>query len=87
MQLKSNISHPRGLDTAWQFPGASPFEEMSQTRMLERDTMAVMGMGMWLKKHRYAAEEERRKAFKKIFSRQLEKLLKAVPDGPSVGDF
>lgn len=53
--------------------------------MLGRGSTAVMGM--WLKRHRHAAGEKRRKPFKEIFSRWLANLLKAVPEAPSVGVF
>ena len=52
--------------------------------MLGRGSTAVMGMGMWLKRYRYAAGEKRRKPFKEIFSGQLGNLLEAVPEFPSV---
>lgn len=57
--------------------------------MLGRGCTAGMGMGMWLKRHRYAAggKKKKKKPFKEIFSRPLGNLLKAVPEAPSVGVF
>lgn len=46
-----------------------------------------MGKGMWLRSHRYAAVEKRRKPFKEVSSRCLGHLLKAVPEAPVLGTF